>query len=139
MGVAPMGKAMRACVVAAVVVALAAAAVRSVWPGGSGGWTAEPPEWRDVSAVVLGPPPEIEVFRIRREPPGDRDGRIRGPLDRPGQTDEEKLCRLVILWAKSLLREKLPASQLERLLADLDAALADRLRRDGRIDPPDRP
>ena len=57
-----------------------------------------------------------------------------GYRELPGKTDEEKLCRQVISWVNSDQRDKAPSSEVERLVADLEAALESRLRRCGRIE-----
>ena len=53
-----------------------------------------------------------------------------------GNSQEEKLCRQVIVWATSYLAQLMPASELELLLVELEGQLADRLCAEGGVDLP---
>ena len=63
-------------------------------------------------------PPEFRQFEYRRL---------------PGSTDEEKLCRQVILWVETHVGEHLPPREAARRVAELKATLASRLREGGAI------
>lgn len=54
----------------------------------------------------------------------------------PGESDEEKVCRQVIVWAKGHFSGLVPESELEQLLAKLEQQLSDRLCERGRVELP---
>ena len=118
------------------------------------------PDRAKKSYVLFGPSREFEVCRLRcaakaqvvfrivagdldlyeaaaqfrylnHEPPNCRQ---LGYLRLPGKTDEEKLCREVILWVKAEYRQLATASEVELFVADLEAKLASRLRQCDRIE-----
>ena len=51
-----------------------------------------------------------------------------------GNSEEEKLCRQVIAWAKSSLSSRMPASELELFLSGLEGQLAGWLCAEGRVE-----
>ena len=55
----------------------------------------------------------------------------------PGDSDEEKLCRQVILWARGHLGQSMPPSEFDTFIADLEARLSARLRDRGRVELPE--
>ena len=55
----------------------------------------------------------------------------------PGGSDEEKLCRQVILWVRGNLAQSVPESELGELVARLEARLAARLCDRGRVELPE--
>ena len=115
------------------------------------------------SSVVSGPPPECHVRERRclakaevvarlvareldlfeaaarfhylnHEPP---EYQHLGYRRLAGETDEEKLCRQVILWVRIHRRDLAPESEIEQLIGSLEAILAARLCECGRIELPE--
>jgi hypothetical protein len=55
----------------------------------------------------------------------------------PGDSNEEKMCRQVILWSKGCLTRSMPESELGLFIEKLEAQLSARLCERGRIELPD--
>ena len=53
-----------------------------------------------------------------------------------GDSEGERLCRLVILWAANYLSGQMPASELRFFVAELEGQLADRLCAEGWVELP---
>ena len=92
-----------------------------------------------VARIMAG---ELDLFEaaacfryLNHEPP---EYRSMGYLQLPGGSDEEKLCRQVIRWVKTGGNASPSAREVEQMRARLEAELAARLRRDGRIALPER-
>ena len=112
---------------------------------------------------VTAPGPKCEVFKARIDAKSQIIARLKagdldlfeaagwfGCVDRepaefadrswqnlPGGSDEEKLCRQVILWVRGNLSEPKPQSELDSFVAELEARLSARLCDCGRVELPE--